>query len=209
MATTFTTTSSTSSNNNEKTTNSSSSSLNDVDNKKNKNFEEKMLVDEETSNNNKKTLVINNVDFQDLVNMKGLHDLHFFCMTTQPVNFFFSKKNADNMINNINNNNNNNNNDNNPFITSNNNAIINSDGNYYRNELKKQKTIHPIVQELSETILLSSKNQKNVDLLVDVERACLMLEGCRVTFCKSGKDRTAMAVTFEQSRQLGLFFNIF
>ena len=63
---------------------------------------------------------------------------------------------------------------------------------------------HPLLEELTETILSSSNiNSKNVDMLVAVERVCVMLGGCRVTFCKSGKDRTGMAVTYEQSRQLG------
>lgn len=63
---------------------------------------------------------------------------------------------------------------------------------------------HPLLEELTETVLSSSNiNSKNVDLLVAAERVCVMLGGCRVTFCKSGKDRTGMAVTYEQSRQLG------
>ena len=46
-------------------------------------------------------------------------------------------------------------------------------------------------------------NEKNIDMLMEVERVCQLLGGCRVTFCKSGKDRTGMVVTLEQSRQLG------
>lgn len=63
---------------------------------------------------------------------------------------------------------------------------------------------HPLLEELTETILANGNiNSKNVEMLVAVERVCVMLGGCRVTFCKSGKDRTGMAVTYEQSRQLG------
>jgi inositol polyphosphate-4-phosphatase len=68
--------------------------------------------------------------------------------------------------------------------------------------------IHPFVQELFETIRSSSLTMKNVDLLIEVERCCLVLGGTRVTFCKSGKDRTGMAVTLEQSRQLGERYGI-
>jgi len=38
---------------------------------------------------------------------------------------------------------------------------------------------------------------------MELERVCVILGGCRVTFCKSGKDRTGMAVTLEASRQIG------
>ena len=46
-----------------------------------------------------------------------------------------------------------------------------------------------------------------MDLLLAAERACSMLGGMKVTFCKSGKDRTGMAVTLDQARQLGERFN--
>lgn len=65
------------------------------------------------------------------------------------------------------------------------------------------KQIHPLLQSLSDTILTSSLALKNVDLIIEVERVAVLLGGCRVTFCKSGKDRTGMAITLEQSRQLG------
>lgn len=65
-------------------------------------------------------------------------------------------------------------------------------------------TSHPLLEDLTEKILNSDNiNSKNVDMLIAVERVCVMLGGCRVTFCKSGKDRTGMAVTYEQSRQIG------
>ena len=35
-----------------------------------------------------------------------------------------------------------------------------------------------------------------------------MLSGCRVTFCKSGKDRTGMVMTLEQSRVFGERFGL-
>jgi hypothetical protein len=67
--------------------------------------------------------------------------------------------------------------------------------------------IHPLSQSLYDTIMHSSLTMKNIDLLIEVERLCLILGGIRVTFCKSGKDRTGMAVTLEQARQLGERFN--
>lgn len=63
--------------------------------------------------------------------------------------------------------------------------------------------VHPLLHHLHENIATASIKAKNVELLTEVERICVLLEGCRVTFCKSGKDRTGMAVTLEQSRQLG------
>ena len=66
---------------------------------------------------------------------------------------------------------------------------------------------HPLIFELSTLIKNASFGTKNVEMLMEIERICLILGGCRVTFCKSGKDRTGMAVTLEQSRQLGERFN--
>jgi hypothetical protein len=39
-------------------------------------------------------------------------------------------------------------------------------------------------------------------VLLESERAVQQLGGGRVTFCKSGKDRTAMSVTLEESLML-------
>jgi len=41
---------------------------------------------------------------------------------------------------------------------------------------------------------------KGVEVLQEVEDICIALGGCMVTFCKSGKDRTGMVVTLQQSR---------
>jgi len=68
---------------------------------------------------------------------------------------------------------------------------------------KIRSNVHPLICHLHELILSSSLGDKNVEMLVEVERLCLLLGGSRVTFCKSGKDRTGMACTLEQSRQLG------
>jgi hypothetical protein len=67
----------------------------------------------------------------------------------------------------------------------------------------KNVEVHPLLFSLCESIKNADATAKNVDMLVKVEEACLLLNGCRVTFCKSGKDRTGMAVSLDQSRQLG------
>jgi len=69
--------------------------------------------------------------------------------------------------------------------------------------LEQKESVHPMVKTLQDTILNSNITMKNVDLLVEVERLTVMLGGCRITFCKSGKDRTGMATTLEQSREIG------
>ena len=48
----------------------------------------------------------------------------------------------------------------------------------------------------------TSQYKKNVALLMDSSDFCRALGGARVTCCKSGKDRTAMSVTLEQTRIL-------
>ena len=63
--------------------------------------------------------------------------------------------------------------------------------------------IHPLASHLELLITQSDRHSKNVQMLSEVERLCHTLSGSRVTFCKSGKDRTGMAVTLEQSRALG------
>jgi hypothetical protein len=64
-------------------------------------------------------------------------------------------------------------------------------------------SIHPLCRRLDEYVRFTDVTSKNVELLLESERICNMLNGLRVTFCKSGKDRTGMAVTLEQSRVLG------
>ena len=56
-------------------------------------------------------------------------------------------------------------------------------------------TIHPICRQLNNILQIThTKSHKNVDLLAEIESISLLLNACRVTFCKSGKDRTGKIV---------------
>jgi hypothetical protein len=46
--------------------------------------------------------------------------------------------------------------------------------------------IHPVMHALYSILRSASLTAKNVDLLLEIERICVMLGGTRVTFCKSG-----------------------
>ena len=45
--------------------------------------------------------------------------------------------------------------------------------------------------------------EKNVEILEEAARVTYALGGGQTVFCKSGKDRTAMCVTLQQSKALG------
>jgi hypothetical protein len=59
---------------------------------------------------------------------------------------------------------------------------------------------HPLMTDFQEAMKTLSK--MNVAILYELEKVSVALGGGRVTFCKSGKDRTGMAVTLHQSREL-------
>lgn len=65
---------------------------------------------------------------------------------------------------------------------------------------KQTNELHPLMTDLQDAMKTSSK--MNVAILYELEKVSVALGGCRVTFCKSGKDRTGMAVTLHQSREL-------
>ncbi len=69
-------------------------------------------------------------------------------------------------------------------------------------KLDNGEPVHPIVHEMYKTIQDFSSARKDVYMLEQMEDVALLLKALRVTFCKSGKDRTGMAVTLEQSRHL-------
>ena len=63
---------------------------------------------------------------------------------------------------------------------------------------------HPMYKSLQERSIAV----KNVEVLEILEDLALQLDALRVTFCKSGKDRTGMAVTLEQSRYMAKKYDI-
>jgi hypothetical protein len=58
------------------------------------------------------------------------------------------------------------------------------------------------VNALEKVVASQQKHLKDTDVLTNAEEALRALNGGLVTFCKSGKDRTAMAVTLAQARLL-------
>lgn len=64
--------------------------------------------------------------------------------------------------------------------------------------------LHPLLFDFEAA--LRNPVKMNVDILHEAEKISLLLGGGRVTFCKSGKDRTGMAMTLDQSRQLSETF---
>lgn len=158
----------------------------------------------------------NNLHLQHDVNLKGLRDVNAYCMKALPVSTdYLSSHHVYNNVSSssgagrslstgntpsaaaqkrLSHNNNNSN------SSTNSNNSNNSNPNPASHSAK---VTHPMCKTLHDTILSSSLTLKNVDLLIEVERLSVMLGGIRVTFCKSGKDRTGMACTLDQSRQLG------
>eukprot|EP00953_Heterococcus_sp_UTEX-ZZ885_P026824 14457-Heterococcus_DN1.PRE.2 len=58
---------------------------------------------------------------------------------------------------------------------------------------------HTHLLKLEAAITAQQHNQKNTAVLLESEKAVGLVGGGRVTFCKSGKDRTAMSVTLEEA----------
>ncbi|XP_050415384.1 inositol polyphosphate-4-phosphatase type I A isoform X1 [Patella vulgata] len=63
-------------------------------------------------------------------------------------------------------------------------------------EKSTQAYIGRLIQQLNTTII--SKKSKNVEILHIAEELCRKLDGVHFVSCKSGKDRTSMAVTLQQ-----------
>lgn len=60
---------------------------------------------------------------------------------------------------------------------------------------------HPLSVSLRRAIQ-NNKSSKNVNLIMEVQRVAMLLHACMVVFCKSGKDRTGMVVTYRQAQTL-------
>eukprot|EP00981_Chlorochromonas_danica_P003688 scaffold681_cov173-Ochromonas_danica.AAC.51 len=61
-----------------------------------------------------------------------------------------------------------------------------------------------LLDQLKEAIQISQQNpyEKHVDVLLKSSSICRQMVGCISVLCKSGKDRTSMGVTLEQTRSL-------
>ncbi|CAM9617592.1 unnamed protein product, partial [Phaeothamnion confervicola] len=67
---------------------------------------------------------------------------------------------------------------------------------------------HPLLRELEKAVTSQQLNAKNYAVLLASAAAVRAAGGARVTFCKSGKDRTAMSVTLEESMLVAQRFRL-
>lgn len=65
-----------------------------------------------------------------------------------------------------------------------------------------EESVHPLLVDLFRSMNNARSSSKNVEMIREVERASHHLRACKFTFCKSGKDRTGMVVSFEEARYL-------
>jgi hypothetical protein len=61
---------------------------------------------------------------------------------------------------------------------------------------------HPKLVDMMNSLRDSNAHAQQVAFLLEIERASEVCRGCSVTFCKSGKDRTGMVVTYRQARKV-------
>jgi len=68
--------------------------------------------------------------------------------------------------------------------------------------------VHAVALPMYKTLQDASTGTKNIEVLERLEDIAVQLNALRITFCKSGKDRTGMAVTLEQSRYMAKKFGV-
>ena len=64
----------------------------------------------------------------------------------------------------------------------------------------------PLLGPIARSLEGIAVTEKNIEMLERIEDVAAALNALRVTFCKSGKDRTGMSATLEQSRYLSKKF---
>ena len=73
--------------------------------------------------------------------------------------------------------------------------------------LLRSRGVHPVLMKLHRLIDETFEiTRKNVEMLEEIEYVCHSLNGLRVTFCKSGKDRTGMSVSLSNARTMDNYF---
>ena len=63
----------------------------------------------------------------------------------------------------------------------------------------KQSTHKETIKECAKLLMAMDKSHSKTQILCSFQRLVYLLNGVRITSCKSGKDRTSMSTTLEQS----------
>ena len=79
-----------------------------------------------------------------------------------------------------------------------------TEGSASKAVLRVRRRTKTLLSELDATIGKQQQGKKEFGILAAAADCCRLLGGGRVIMCKSGKDRTACAVTLEAARLLGM-----